>query len=189
MTYLVVAGVVFGVNLLPAFGPPTWSLLVLFRLRSHLNPVALVIEGAIAAGSGRYLLAEACRRLRGHLSPRRTANLTAAKDALTSSRGRSVVGLAVFAISPIPSAQLFEAAGLMDVALAPLVAIFFVGRLVSYSLYVTGASALKHTTFGHVFESSLTSPLGIAIEVVMLAGVVALSHIDWASRLGGRQHR
>jgi hypothetical protein len=35
LPYLALAGVVFGVNLLPAFGPPTWSLLVFFRLQSH----------------------------------------------------------------------------------------------------------------------------------------------------------
>lgn len=39
MTHLLAFGVVFGVNLLPAFGPPTWAVLVLFRLRSRLNPV------------------------------------------------------------------------------------------------------------------------------------------------------
>lgn len=75
MTYVLAAAVVLAVNLLPAFGPPTWSVLVLFRLRSHLNPVALVIEGALAAGLGRFLLAEACRRLRGRLSDKHTANL------------------------------------------------------------------------------------------------------------------
>jgi membrane protein YqaA with SNARE-associated domain len=182
-----VAAVVLGVNLLPAFGPPTWSVLVLFRLRSHLNPVALVIVGALAAGLGRFLLAEACRRLRGRLSEKHTANLTAAKKALTSSRRGSLVGMALFAISPIPSAQLFEAAGFMDVKLVPLVLIFFVGRLASYAFYVAGASAVKNTDFGRLVSSSLTSPVGVAIQVVLLLGVVALARVDWAKRLGHTQ--
>jgi hypothetical protein len=46
--YLALAGVVFGVNLLPAFGPPTWSGLVFFRLQSNVPAVPLVLIGALA---------------------------------------------------------------------------------------------------------------------------------------------
>ena len=45
MSYLALFLLVLGVNLLPAFGPPTWSLLVYARLRWHLDPVALVLLG------------------------------------------------------------------------------------------------------------------------------------------------
>ncbi len=38
-SYLLVAGVVLGVNLLPAFGPPTWAVLVFFHLNMHLDVV------------------------------------------------------------------------------------------------------------------------------------------------------
>jgi membrane protein YqaA with SNARE-associated domain len=185
--YVVMALVVLFVNLLPAFGPPTWSVLVLFRLRSHLNPVALVVIGAASAAVGRYILAEACRHLRGRLSTKRTENLAAAKKVLLSSRTRSVFGLALFALSPIPSAQLFEAAGLMDVAVLPLVGIFFGGRLVSYAIYVAGASAVKGTNFGRLFAASLTSPLGVGIQIAMLAGVVALTHLDWVKFATARE--
>ena len=47
MSYLAAFGTVLGVNLLPAFAPPTWAVLVFFRLQSGLNPVALVLEGAV----------------------------------------------------------------------------------------------------------------------------------------------
>src|SRR5438270_12149060 len=39
MGYLALAGVVFGANLLPAFGPPTWAILVYFRLESDLAAI------------------------------------------------------------------------------------------------------------------------------------------------------
>jgi uncharacterized membrane protein YdjX (TVP38/TMEM64 family) len=179
MSYLAAFAVIFGVNLLPAFGPPTWSVMVLFRLRSDLNPVALVVGGAVAAALGRYLLAVGSRRLRGRLSPERIANLAAAKEQLTANRTRSVVGLALFALSPVPSAQLFEAAGLTDIRLVAVVIVFFAGRLVSYSIYVTGASAVKHTSFGRLVTSSFINPWGIAIQILLLAGVVALGRVDW----------
>jgi membrane protein YqaA with SNARE-associated domain len=186
LSYLVAVAAIFGVNLLPAFGPPTWSVMVLFRLHSHINAVVLVVFGALAAALGRYVLARACRRLRGRLSAKRSANLATARQRLTANRTRSVLGLALFALSPVPSAQLFEAAGLMDLPLAPLVAVFFAGRLVSYSIYVAGASALKSAGMGRLFTSSLTNPWGVALEVAMLAGIVALGHVDWTSRLARR---
>jgi hypothetical protein len=43
LPYLALAGVVFGVNLLPAFGPPTRSVLVFFRVQSHIPAVPLVL--------------------------------------------------------------------------------------------------------------------------------------------------
>jgi uncharacterized membrane protein YdjX (TVP38/TMEM64 family) len=189
LDYLVMFGVVFGVNLLPAFGPPTWALLVYFRLDQHLAVVPLVLLGAVAAAAGRVVLALAFRRLRSHISSRQTANLAAAGKVLTRDRKRSVAGLALFALSPVPSAQLFEAAGLIGVALRPLTAAFFAGRLVSYSLYVGGASAAAKTDAGRLVLSSFTSPWAVALEVLLLAGLVALTRIDWVALHTRHQQR
>lgn len=180
--YLVVVGAVFAINLLPAFGPPTWAVLVLFRLNWGLNPVALVVLGAMSAGAGRYLLAIATRRLRGRLPHRYVASLRAAGQYLSSHRGRTVAGLALFAVSPLPSAQLFEAAGLLEVPLAPLTGAFFAGRIVSYSFYV-GAAHLADRHFGSILRSALTSPLGIAVEVALILAVVLVARIDWTKHL------
>jgi hypothetical protein len=86
MSYLVAVAVILAINLLPAFGPPTWSVMVLLKLHSHLNPVGLVGLGALAAALGRYVLALASRQLWGHLSAERTANLAAAREQLTANR-------------------------------------------------------------------------------------------------------
>ena len=178
--YLIVMAVVFGINLLPAFGPPTWAVLVFYRLSSHLAPVPLVILGALAAASGRLLLALAFTHLRGRISAKQKKNLEAAGRVLRGDRKRSVAGLALFALSPVPSAQLFEAAGLIGAPILALTAVFFAGRLVSYSIYVAGASAAKDTSVGHLVSSSFTSPWGIALQVALLLGVFALTKVDWA---------
>ncbi|MDQ2749697.1 MAG: hypothetical protein M3Y44_09260 [Actinomycetota bacterium] len=181
--YLVVVVVVFGVNLLPAFGPPTWALLVFFHLNHDVSPVLLVILGAIAAAGGRLLLAVASSHLRDHLSKTRRRNLQAAGAILQRDRKRSIAGLGLFALSPVPSAQLFEAAGLIGVSLLPLTAAFFTGRLVSYSAYIAGASAAKNTSAGALVASSFTSPWGIAVQVLLLVGIVGLTRIDWVRHL------
>jgi membrane protein YqaA with SNARE-associated domain len=177
--YLLAAAVVFGINLLPAFGPPTWAVLVAIRLNSHLDAVPLVLVGALAAASGRFVLATTSRHFRGRMSQSRKESLAVVEERLVGSRGKALAALGLFALSPIPSAQLFVAAGLMTMPLLPLTAAFFVGRLVSYSIYVGAASLARHS-IGSVLVDSLTSPVGIAIQVVALVAIVLLVRVDWA---------
>jgi hypothetical protein len=186
--YLLVAAVVFGVNLLPAFGPPTWAVLVLFRLNSHVSAAPLVLVGALSAASGRLLLATLSRRFRSRLSAKRRANLEAARDLFAGSRAKGLAALGLFALSPIPSAQLFIGAGLLDVALIPLTAAFFAGRLVSYSIYVSAAS-LADRHFGDLLRNSLTSPLGVSLQILMLAAIVGLVRVDWAKVIRWLENR
>ena len=53
----------------------------------------------------------------------------------------------------------------------------------SYSIYAGGAKAVEHLTIGDTFRDSLTSPLGIGLQVLMLAGLVVLAKVDWAKVL------
>lgn len=179
---LVVAAVVYAVNLLPAFGPPTWAVLVFLRLQLDVAAVPLVIVGALAAAAGRLTLGYGARAWRGHLSERRIASLDALRLAVERNRAGSIAGLALFALSPLPSAQLFVAAGVTGVRLLPLTAAFFVGRLVSYSLYVAAATATKEA-LGPLLAKTLTSPWGVVLQLLLLGGLVALVRIDWAKVL------
>ena len=182
LRYLEVAGIVFGLNLLPAFGPPTWAVLVLFKLNWHLQPVVLVVVGVLSAGAGRYLLALATRASRRWLPKQRVDSIKAVGSYLRKHRAGSAAGLAVFAVSPLPSAQLFEAAALADIPLVPITGAFMAGRVVTYSLYLGGATAAQKS-FGETFRKALTSPYAIGIEIAMLVGIVLLARVDWAERL------
>ena len=183
--YPTVVLLVFVINILPAFGPPTWVVLVLFKLNWHLNPAALVLLGALAAASGRFCLAWATGRLRGSLRPERRESLEALNAYLTGHRGRSALALALFMLSPLPSAQLFEAAGLLAAPLLPITAVFLAGRVVSYSLYI-GAATVAERSIGHTLVSALTSPTGIAVQVLLELSVVLLARIDWTRVIGRR---
>ncbi|HEY5711637.1 MAG TPA: hypothetical protein VIT38_07060 [Allosphingosinicella sp.] len=178
--------IVLGVNLLPAFGPPTWSVIVLYGLNSQLPWPVLVLTAALAAALGRFLLAHAFRLLAGRLSAKTRSNLKAARAALEKNRRNAILALGLFALSPLPSAQLFEAAGLAGVRLFGFTAAFFAGRLVSYSIYAFTAHEIGRSSLGDAFRESLTSPVGLAIQVAMIALLVAFARIDWAKRLGGR---
>jgi membrane protein YqaA with SNARE-associated domain len=181
--------VVFAGNLLPAFGPTTWAVLVFFSLDFDLPAVPLVLGGALAAASGRFLLAHGARRLRPRLSPARRESVDRAQAALSADRRRTAAGLGLFALSPVPSGQLFVGAGLMTVPLLPLTAAFFAGRLVSYSIYVSVAT-IAEKNLGDLALNALTSPLGIALQLLMLVALaLLLGGLKPAERLGESSRR
>ena len=176
--------VVFGANLLPAFGPPTWSIIVLFGLNTDLPVAATVPVAAMAAALGRFMLASSFRLLAKHVPEKTRLNLAAARAAFERNRRNAWLALGLFALSPLPSAQLFEAAGLAGVRLVGFTAAFFLGRIVSYSIYALSAKGIQHSSLGQVFRDGLTSPLGLAVQVALIIGVVALTQVDWQKRLG-----
>lgn len=176
--YLIALAVIFGLNLLPAFGPPTWAVLVFFTITFGLAPAVIVPVGAVAAATGRFVLATAARRFRSRMSQDRLESLAAAETLLTRSRSRAVAGLGLFALSPVPSAQLFVGAGLLEVPLLPLTFAFFAGRIVSYSVYV-GVAQVTSNSLGEIASDALRSPLGIALQLALLVGLVALVRVDW----------
>ena len=184
--YLILFLAVLGVNLLPAFGPPTWSVLVFFRLNSTMPTWAMVLVGAVAAATGRYLLAKAFWLLRGRLSEKTRTNLEAARSALQRSKRNTVVALGLFAMSPVPSAQLFEAAGLTGVRLLPFTLVFFAGRLVSYSIYAYTAERIRETSIGEALRGGFTNPWLVALQLVLIAALVLLARINWVKVLGGQ---
>ena len=178
MPYLTLVLIVVAVNLLPAFGPPTWTILVVARLDWHLNPIALVVLGAVSASVGRYLLATLAHRFNSHLPKRLRANLEAARTLVQSRRLGSVALFALFVVSPLPSAQLFVAAGLLELRLRPLTAVFFVGRLLSYSFYVSAAT-LAQQRMGHALTNAFGSPWSIAVQVLLVVGVCLVPFVHW----------
>ena len=183
--YAIFFALVFAVNLLPAFGPPTWSIIALYAFNAELELPLLIATGAVAAASGRFLLGHATRLVgQRFLSDNTRRNLAAAREALERRRRNALLALGLFALSPVPSAQLFEAAGLARLPLLRFTAAFFIGRIVSYSIYGITARSIRSTSMGEVLREELSSPLGIAIQLAMLAALVLLARIDWRKLLG-----
>jgi len=184
-TYLILFAVVFAVNLMPAFGPPTWSVIVLFGLSTNLPLPGLVVTAALASSSGRFLLAHGFRIFASKLSQKTRANLAAARAAFERQRYHGLMALVFFAVSPLPSAQQFGAVGLAGVRILPFTLAFFAGRLVSYSFYGGSARFVsEHTSLGDIFRDAITSPIGIVIQLAMLAALVALAKVNWVKVFG-----
>ncbi|WP_296712275.1 hypothetical protein [Rhodoblastus sp.] len=136
--------VVFLLNVLPAFAPPTWTALSAFSVGApDINWFALALTGATAATSGRIVLAKLSRLiLRGRLlreDSRR--NIDEIRLKIEAHRAVSAVALMVFALGPLPSNHLFVAYGLSSLNIAFAAAPFFFGRLTSYSFWILSAAA------------------------------------------------
>lgn len=182
--FLILFGVVYAINLLPAFGPPTWSVIVLFGLNTEMPVPGIVAVGALAAASGRFTLAHGFRLLAKYVPAKTKRNLAAARAAFERKKRNGLAALALFAVSPVPSAQLFAAVGLAGIPIAAFTAAFFAGRLVSYSIYAGSAQLIAHSSLGDLFRDTMSSPVGITLQVVLLIGLVLLVRIDWEKVFG-----
>lgn len=147
---------------------------------------AIILTGAFAAACGRHLLARSFRLLGNPVSERTRRNLVAGRIALERNRRGGTFALGLFALSPLPSAQLFEAAGLARVRLTGFTIAFFAGRIVSYSIYAYTANGIQKTSLGAAFLGALTNPVSIAIQVALIVALVGLTRIDWTKRLASK---
>lgn len=179
MGYISLFLLAFGVNLLPAFGPPTWSIIVLYGVNGDQPLWALVLIGAAGAALGRLMLAIGARHFGKWLPQRMRDNVAAARTAVERRKHNVIIALALFVVSPLPSAQLFIAVGLARVPLLGFTAAFFTGRLFTYAFYGWTARQVRQTDFGEAMFAHLASPGGIALQVAMLGLLIALVSIDW----------
>lgn len=132
---------------------------------------------------GRAILALVFRKY-SHLLPKKySANLQHLGNKISNDPKRRYGVLLLFLVAPISSAQLFETAGIIKkTKLKPLLAAFAAGRLVSYSIYVGSADLAKDSSIGSIVTKSLTSPAGIAIQLVTLSVFVLIGNIKWETR-------
>lgn len=178
--FLIALGVILLANMMPAFAPPTWAILVFFALSFQINALALVIGGVAMATLGRVLLALFFRRFSRFVPQRFVENLESVGEYFSAGKKRQASAFLLFFISPVSSAQLFEAIGMMkNVRLLPIAGFFAGGRLVSYSFYVAGSSALKTTSYGELFKKEISSPTSIVIQVLMIFVLVGIGFIPW----------
>lgn len=178
--YLLAGLVVFAVNLLPAFGPPTWLLLVYLTLTYDLSPAPLIVLAVFAASSGRFLMATGVRKYRLRLPKDYVINMTNLGNKITNHNLGVGSLFILFIWSPLSSAQMFVTAGLIpQVRIGLLTLAFAIGRSFTYSTYVYAADSFSRTDLGKQFLAEMFSPLMIAIQILLILGIVLLGKIKW----------
>lgn len=182
-SWLLVLVLAIVLNVIPAFMPPTWSLLAYFHLSQGLAVAPLALVGAIGATTGRALLALISRFGGERFVPGQwRANITVLADAIRSRPALSVPTLGLFALGPVPSNHLFIAAGLANVALTPLLAIFAVARFVSYLIWVNAASTAA-ATIQEAIGPRWGGGVAIAVQLAGFLLLIFAMQVDWARHL------
>ena len=177
---LVACSVVFVINVIPYFMPATWMVVAFFLIASHLLLWPLCIGCAVASTGGRWTLALISNRWgRRLLSANHQRNVAALGSWLNHRASwRRAVEVFVYALGPIPSNQIFIAAGLAKASLGPVAAGFFAGRLLSYPVLAAGARGINDR-FDNIFLRAWRDPKTLVLELASIAVIIAFTKIDW----------
>jgi membrane protein YqaA with SNARE-associated domain len=182
MIYLTLLLLVILVNVLPAFAPPTWSLLVFFLVRYNLSITTIVAIGVLGATLGRFLLSCYINWFSQQVfNKKQEANLRYLGKRIGKTPKSNIIFTFIYALTPLSSTALFVAAGIARVRIQYVLLGFFFGRVISYTLLALSTEALVvnvNELFKGVitWQSVLSSLLGLAILLLFI-------FIDWKELL------
>lgn len=174
---------VFALNLIPAFAPPTWMALALVGFQYHDTSAALLAGvGAVAATLGRLTLAKLSHRIvrQKLLSDAHRANIDVIKDRLEKRKALTASVFLFYAFSPLPSNFLFIAYGLTGLPLLRVALPFFIGRLVSYGFFIMGgAAAGRRFEIDSMVSGAYALAWFIGTQLLILGALYCFTHVDW----------
>jgi hypothetical protein len=172
--------VALAINIIPYFMPATWMVVAFFLIAFHLPFWPLCIGCAFASTGGRWILAWMSSRWgRRLLSADHQRNVAALGSWLNQRAGwRRTLEVFAYALGPIPSNQIFIAAGLAGASIAPVAAGFLAGRLLSYPILAGGARGVNDH-FNNLFLRAWHDPKTLILELASIAVIVVFTKIDW----------
>ena len=177
--------VVFVLNVLPAFAPPTWTTMSFIGLAiPSINVALLAVVAATAATFGRIVLAKLSRALvrQKLLSEEARRNVDTIRLGMENRPALTFGTLLGYSLSPLPSNYLFIAYGLTSLPIAFLSVPFFAGRILSYAFWITMASTVSDWLDVDVdwFESAPYFLAYYLISQLLLVPVVyTFTRLDW----------
>lgn len=177
--YIILAVFIFGLNVVPAFMPPTWILLAFFYIHFHLSFIATVFIGASFATLGRivlYLLAKTY--FRQFFSKQTLQNYATLGAFFKKHQNVSIPLIIIYAFFPIPSNDIYIVAGLSNAPITILALSFFIGRLMSYSFWVNLTYHFSNN-IQDIFKQYLSKGNVFVGEIIGLLFVIAIGKIPW----------
>ena len=175
--------VVFVLNLLPAFAPPTWTTMSFIGLAiPNIDVLLLALVAATAATCGRVLLAKLSRVVvrQRFMTEQARRNVDAIKIGIENRRATTLGTFLGYSLSPLPSNYLFIAYGLTSLPLAFLAVPFFIGRLVSYAFWTRTASTVGDWLDWDWFESAAYFVAYFLLSQLLLIPVIyGFTKLDW----------
>ncbi len=153
---------------MPGFMPPTWTILAFFYISNHQALVPTVIIGALAAVSGRIVLAKISERFIRPILPKRIQqNFEGLAKLLHKNDKLTIPIVILYAFLPIPSNHIFIAEGLSGFHIKIVAFSFFVGRLISYTFWISVAKKI------------VVSQDSLYLEIAGFVILILISFIPW----------
>jgi membrane protein YqaA with SNARE-associated domain len=174
-TYIQVSLVSFLLNIVPAFAPPTWIVLGLYKISYQgMNIFLLALFGVIGSVFGRLIMYYYSGALKKYLPKQNKTHLNYLRKIEKGKKLQLFIITFFYSLSPLPSNFLFITAGLSGFEILPLIAGFTFGRIASYSLLIYGefrmAVFLERFGIGHI--SFIADIVGILASIMIVL-------IDW----------
>lgn len=186
--YLLAAyALIFVINMVPAFMPASWMVMAFFYIQFDVPLLPLTVGGAFVAGLGRIVLAKGSRWLkRGYMTDKQQD-----LDELGAflNERRHAVGSTVFlySLSPLPTNNLFIAAGMAEVNLVWVLAAFWSARAIADTFWVWTTDRIFES-LGDVFSGAYGNWLGIGVQVLGFTSILLLYFLPWAKWLRRLTH-
>ncbi len=175
--------VVFVLNLLPAFAPPTWTTMSFIGLAiPNIDALLLALVAATAATAGRIVLAKLSRTVvrQKFLSEQARCNVDAIRAGIENRRAMTVGTFLGYSLSPLPSNYLFIAYGLTSLPIVLLALPFFLGRFVSYAFWARTASTVGDWLDWDWVESAPYFAAYFLLSQLLLIPVIyGFTRLDW----------
>jgi membrane protein YqaA with SNARE-associated domain len=186
MIYIILAISVIIVNSLPAFAPPTWTLIVFFLNYYNLNIFAVVVISVIAATMGRLFLYSYIQTFSKFVFNKwEEKNLEYLGKKIGKNKKTSLLFIFLYSITPLSTTALFVASSIARVNIFILGLGFFLGRLVSYS-FLAGTSLLIVNSLSEVIKNPLSFE-SIFLTILGFLILLIITFIDWKELLEKRK--
>jgi len=178
--------IIIGLNVVPAFAPPTWMVLSALYIAYPQNIFLLVIVGVTASTIGRYLLARGSKFAVQKLAKaEKKEHLEELKGKLDAKPLSKFLFSFVFCLGPLPSNTLFIVAGATGIRLREILAGFFVGRTISY-MFLVFTTQKVFASLAATAEGT-ANMLTIMIEVIGVLSILFFFFFDWEKFIWGKK--
>lgn len=177
--YLLIAALVYGINLVPAFMPPTWIFLAFFYIHFKTSFIITVLIGAAMATLGRVSLALLSKKyVRPKISEESLGNYDALGKFLKKHEKLSIPIFILYAFFPFSSNYVYIMAGLTEINLKILAITFFFGRIVSYSFWVAATYKLSEK-LEDIFANRFSDFNFLLFQILGFLVILLIGKIKW----------
>lgn len=171
-----------GVDLIPIFAPPAWTVMVFLLLKFDLNPWIVLVIGVLGSTLGRYIFSLYIPKVSNKLiKPSKQEDLKFVGDKLEGKLWAAWTFVFLYALTPLSTTALFTAAGIAETSPARTLPPFFFGKLVSNGIMIATGSYLASSAGS--LKESLLSPKSIIMLVLGVVVLGGLLFLDWRELL------